>query len=332
MRHIPEEELHAYLDQALSRLQDIEIEVHLAECPGCQDHRDHIAALRDRTTAVLAIVSPPQVLTPAFESIRHRYLQRVQVRRTALNLGAWAASITLAMALGWKSNEWLRHPAGATPIQGSAPTATVVSVPATLAEAAQPSPFPRQQRMTKTLFPKVRQVVEQKAPSQAPIVAPEEGTPGTVARLATSTPEQLSLEVSSLTSDPASGDLALHGLWRTVPLNQDEEDSNGALPLVTGLPVVQVQQQGAANEEVTAVDQRLASGEVIRTIEGPAAQVSDLISHGVSSGSETTAVMSMARREATLTLQNGGRMVAVTGPSSVLQSLMTRVQVRRWPR
>ncbi len=43
MRHIPDEELHAYLDQALSRSQCVEIESHLAECPGCSVLRDDTA-------------------------------------------------------------------------------------------------------------------------------------------------------------------------------------------------------------------------------------------------------------------------------------------------
>ncbi len=54
MRHIPEDELHAYLDQGLSRSQCVEIESHLAGCASCQGARDGIAALRDRTTALLA--------------------------------------------------------------------------------------------------------------------------------------------------------------------------------------------------------------------------------------------------------------------------------------
>nr|MBA3556621.1 zf-HC2 domain-containing protein [Gemmatimonadales bacterium] len=47
MRHIPEDELHAYLDQGLSRTQCVEIESHLADCSACRACRDRIAALRD---------------------------------------------------------------------------------------------------------------------------------------------------------------------------------------------------------------------------------------------------------------------------------------------
>ena len=72
MRHIPEDELHAYLDQGLSRTQCVEIESHLADCPSCQATRDGIAALRDRTTALLARLAPPRTIPPAFESLRRR--------------------------------------------------------------------------------------------------------------------------------------------------------------------------------------------------------------------------------------------------------------------
>ena len=64
MRHVPEEELHPYLDQALSRSQCVEIETHLAECGHCRDQRDNIAALRDRTTALLGQLTPRNLIIP----------------------------------------------------------------------------------------------------------------------------------------------------------------------------------------------------------------------------------------------------------------------------
>src|SRR5574338_418676 len=79
MRHIPEEELHAYLDQALSRAQAVEIESHLAGCARCRAERDGIAGLRDRTAA----------------------------RRANLLRGAvWAASLLAAIGLGYGAHSW----------------------------------------------------------------------------------------------------------------------------------------------------------------------------------------------------------------------------------
>ena len=64
MRHIPEDELHAYLDQGLSRSQCVEIESHLAACPSCRATRDAIAALRDRTTALLSTLAHSRASLP----------------------------------------------------------------------------------------------------------------------------------------------------------------------------------------------------------------------------------------------------------------------------
>src|ERR1041384_6006453 len=64
VRHVPEDELHAYLDQALSRSQCVEIETHLSACARCRHGRDDIAALRDRTTALLATLTPRALIVP----------------------------------------------------------------------------------------------------------------------------------------------------------------------------------------------------------------------------------------------------------------------------
>src|SRR3954468_8434657 len=89
MPHIPEDELHAYLDQGLSRSQCVEIESHLASCPSCQAARDAIAALRDRPTALLAKLAPPRGFPPAFESLRRRAAVEASARRRRLRLAAW---------------------------------------------------------------------------------------------------------------------------------------------------------------------------------------------------------------------------------------------------
>ncbi|HEX2611228.1 MAG TPA: zf-HC2 domain-containing protein, partial [Gemmatimonadales bacterium] len=104
MRHIPEEELHAYLDQALSRSQCVEIESHLAACPSCQAARDGIAALRDRTTALLARLAPPRNFPPPFDLLRSRAAVSADQRRRRVHRGAWAASLVAAVGLGWTAN------------------------------------------------------------------------------------------------------------------------------------------------------------------------------------------------------------------------------------
>ena len=88
-------------------------------------------------------------------------------------------------------------------------------------------------------------------------------------------------------------------------------------------------QELGTDEEITAVDQQLASGETIRTIEGPAAKVETLIREEQPSGGGSADGQSQP--VATLMFRQGDRIVAVTGPSEVLHSLMSRVMVRQRP-
>jgi hypothetical protein len=88
--------------------------------------------------------------------------------------------------------------------------------------------------------------------------------------------------------------------------------------------VVQVKVQGLrANEKIVAVDQRLATGEVIRTIEGPAAQMTDLLARDGRSQAGTTAASRAF--DALMTLRFGDRMVAIRGPADSLKALMNRL-------
>jgi len=103
MRHIPEDELHAYLDQALSRSQCVEIESHLAHCPACRQERDGIAALRDRTTAVLAQLAPPLRRPPSWSTLEAEARRRAATRRHRVVRLGWAASLAAAVGLGCRS-------------------------------------------------------------------------------------------------------------------------------------------------------------------------------------------------------------------------------------
>jgi len=136
------------------------------------------------------------------------------------------------------------------------------------------------------------------------------------------------VEVSSLASDKTRDLTAeFSGLWRRIPLDEASRRTQSQLPRVPGLPVLQVQvRPDSDNQEIMAVDQQLASGEVIRTIEGPAARVSTLIAQADDvKDSASATVHGQPRDQMTLTVRQGDRMIAVTGPSTVLSRLMTRV-------
>ena len=239
MRHIPEEELHAYLDQALSRSQAVEIESHLAHCVGCRSARDEIARLRDRTTALLARLGPGTIPLPPFDVIRRRAVLAAERRRALLRHAAWAASVVVALGLGWAARE--RVPAQQLAVAAIPAAAT----PAHQAPAPKPAPRNSDRRVTAP----VTQVAE---------------------RHATRGPIRATVEYDTLGSEPSAGPA---GLWRNLSL-AGAAAAGTPIPRVAGLPVLQIQvQENPAAAPVVAVDQRLSDGQTVRTIEGPAGQV-----------------------------------------------------------
>lgn len=308
MRHIPEEELHAYLDQALSRSQCVEIETHLAECAHCRVTRDGIAALRDQTTLLLGALRPPRRVRPSYEALARRAEERSARRREHVRHGLWAASLIAALGLGYA----LRAELG---VQTETPA------------VAQQPPAPSSDTAALTVMPSPAPVTaSDPTPSRGASVASSSPVPQQPSSSSAKTPEPLAAELS--TDALAPEDERLAGVWRTVPWS-DVPNETGVPPArVAGLPVMQVQVQSNQNSSggsILVVQQQLASGEVIRTIEGPAADVSKLLTRR---GDD--AVMDSAGRPA-VTLQRGDRMIAVTGqiPPDSLQAMIRRVNAAR---
>jgi anti-sigma factor RsiW len=334
VRHIPEDELHAYLDQALSRSQCVEIERHLARCPGCQELRDDIAALRDRTTALLARIGPPPILPPAFEIVRAAARLRERRRWRLVSGGAWAAGIAAALTLGWLVNFRLQRTAG-RPTAPETPVAVVPDQPRTQPiPPAQPAPAasPRVPRPK----PASRQLVRVSHPGDTPsvtgVASAIETDPSAFfgersAELVTlgSAPP---LDGPELIAQPVGTDPGLHGLWRTIV--PDSGAARGAdVALVPGLPVLQMRvQPGSGGEDVTAVDQMLESGDWIRTISGPAGRVLTLVNEDARADTASSPPPVGTGSRMTVTIRQADRMVAVTGPSQALGSLLSRVNIR----
>ena len=275
MRHIPEEELHAYLDQALSRAQAVEIESHLAHCAACREARDGIARLRDRTTALLSTLGPGRtVVAPPFAELRRRHLAR-SARRASLVRGmVWAASLVGAVGLGYAAHSW--RDATATP-PAAAPVTTVAT----------------------------------RAP-EAPRRATSAAAPG---RASSATELAAQEHLAAPAGVPASG------LWRNETFERAVE-AGLTVPRVAGLPVLQIQVQEASPSSVVAVDQQLGRGEVVRTVEGPAQQVSALDRSAVAS-----LTPGAAPTPSSASVRNGNRMLLMTGrvPAESLRALLATV-------
>jgi hypothetical protein len=320
MRHIPEDELHAYLDQALSRSQCVEIESHLAGCPSCQAERDGIAALRDRTTALLAKLAPPRAFPPAFESLRGRAAIEATARRRRVQTGAWAASLIAALGLGWSANYLMMVRPPHSPAAVSAPSVgPAVSTPPTSPAVLRLQPKSPVRAQSVTERRRMRPELASPVDSLPPVVpAP-------------------TLELTTVDMPRADRDLELDGMWRTLSWDGAQAEAGDKLPHIDGLPVVQVQLQAVeeGKQPLMVVAQQLSSGEVIRTIEGPMNDVSHLLAHRTMTDPDSSPSRSASspqyqgpdHTDRTMAMQRGDRMLVITGalPSDSLLAMIRRL-------
>ena len=98
MPHVDEGTLHAYLDGELSPDERAAVESHLAQCATCRASLAEERTLRERASAVLGSARPDERPAPPIEQLRRESKRSPwRVRRSI----AWAASIVLAVGLGY---------------------------------------------------------------------------------------------------------------------------------------------------------------------------------------------------------------------------------------
>jgi len=128
-------------------------------------------------------------------------------------------------------------------------------------------------------------------------------------------------------------------MWRTMSWDGAQAEAGDKLPHIDGLPVVQVQVQASEHGKVplTVVAQQLASGEVIRTIEGPMNDVSHLLAKRTMSDPDpsmsTTSSDTLkpsgpaTHTDQTMAMQRGDRLLVITGalPSDSLLAMIRRL-------
>jgi hypothetical protein len=303
MPHIPEDELHAYLDQALGRLRCVEIESHLAECTRCRDARDGIAALRDRTTALLARLAPRRTVVPSYGEIRRRaQLRMLQHRRVVAGL-AWAASIVIALGIGWTASAVYRSPAASGPVATAPVESPLVAPP--IEAAPEPSLAPAAVE-ARSLAPSAESAGSAQVRTVRSAPAPE--------------PRLAAVPVASRTAAPAAAGQG----WRTVawdaaPAPPARPDSAVTQPLPPA-PV-----QGAV------VTRQLASGEVMRSVSGVPSDVSTLLSGRPQPAAESRLApptMPPAYANGLLALRQRGAVAAPSAiPSDSLRAMMRRLNL-----
>lgn len=147
MPHLDEGVLQAWLDRPRSNMDESEadrVERHLEECEACAALLAELEGSTERTRSILASAGPPETAIPDFEAIlgrgerngthgrtdHHRSSRRLD-RWTSL---AWAASLVLALGLGWMTNDLYRGDDQASGRQVAMAPAESQEAPGTLAE------------------------------------------------------------------------------------------------------------------------------------------------------------------------------------------------------
>jgi hypothetical protein len=330
MRHIPEDELHAYLDQGLSRSQCVEIESHLAGCSSCRATRDGIAALRDRTTALLSRLAPSRRFPPAFESLKGLAAQRVHSRRRRVRAAAWAASLVAALGLGWSASTMVGP--GRTTSVATRTLPSVAEAPAIPSRTDPVEPKPRAVAPAPVRSEIRRQAVRARTVAR---VAREDSIREDsirAAKLALLNPAPV-VELAPLDEPRPGAGEQFDGIWRTMSWDGAQSEAGQSLPHIDGLPVlrVQVQANDHSKRPLMVVAQQLSSGQVIQTIEGPASDVSQLLSRRTapapSRGLSVTISEAAPATDQAMAMQMGDRMLAITGalPSDSLRAMIRRI-------
>jgi hypothetical protein len=119
MSHVDDGTLHAYLDGELTPVESERLDAHLAACLACRARLEEERALIERASKLLsrAVPSTPERAAPPLHQLRRpRVAWRLRIPL------AWAATVLMAVGLGW----FLRGPAtatrGASDFQNSAPS------------------------------------------------------------------------------------------------------------------------------------------------------------------------------------------------------------------
>lgn len=115
MSHVDDGELTAYADGAWAAEEaDAQrIAAHLAECVNCRNRLIQAQALSARASEVLAVATPLQLQTPPFETLRAGAVRKRRFPAVPLT---WAATVLLALGIGWFGRGALT-----TPMMTSAP-------------------------------------------------------------------------------------------------------------------------------------------------------------------------------------------------------------------
>ena len=289
MTHLDEGQLHGYLDgqpQDGSTAGRQDVERHLAECAACRARLEEERGVRDRARAILGTAGPTGLTAPPFEAVLERAAQRQASRsrvRPPFAL-AWAASLALALTVGWYARSLLQTEAwvggageaarAAGAAQGEMRADAIQAAPPARRQLAQGAPA--RDEPTQPPPEGTREVASTAAPAvqERPLanLAAAEAKVEQDTRLApvrvTEAPAPSAVPQILLRRQPraAAPELA-EDVWVTVPPAEAERRLGGPLATIPGLPSLGTSVFGTGLSTVTRTIQVLGPGLTIELVQ-----------------------------------------------------------------
>ena len=275
MSHVDEGLLHAYLDGELTPVERARVDEHLAGCAACRTRLDEERALIERASQLLGLATPADRPIPSLTTLaRPRRFWHVRMPL------AWAATVVLAIGLGWKLAEQLGTLRSMETLGG--PIAVRADQSAPVQSPAAPAP-PSTKRLDRRRdqAPAAKQTQPPAVANNAPLQdtrAEEKSGAGVAAAMPEpSAPVARSLAPRALMERDALGRVALDSAGARAILGRE--------PLVIpGLAVRRITRSPRASDEVQ-VEQALDATKVIVLWERPVEPVrSDVPANATQTG------------------------------------------------
>jgi len=124
MSHVDDGRFAAYLDGETDHTETTEIREHTEACANCRARLDDLRRVREQARAILRSSAPVSRQAPALAELAARARVRESEAAQRRQLGqlrrfAWAASVVLAVAVGWYAREASFRPRAETVPRGA---------------------------------------------------------------------------------------------------------------------------------------------------------------------------------------------------------------------
>jgi len=267
MSHVDEGVLHSYLDGELTPVERARVDEHLAGCLACRTRLDEERHLIERASKLLGFAMPADRPAPPFSALVRPRPRRFWHARLPL---AWAATVILAIGLGWSLSQQLGRPEVKT-LASPVALRESDSLPAQQPAAPAPTVSGRLDMRTQHLY---RQHPE---PTLAQKSLPFRDTNAADAVTAISKPAEEQRGAGSVAAPAPAANAPARNLARLQAVEVDETvaslDSAAARAilgrepiLIPGLPVLRVRRSPRTAQEVV-VEQALDSTHLILLFE-----------------------------------------------------------------